>query len=529
MVYSYQTRPSAAQKLSPGGWDFLIVGFILWFAGLILDTVFAFLDPYVYAHINPGSLFLVAAYPAFFLGCWRLVPRQRQYIGSLGAILDLLVTCLSLTTLLGMILVSPLLTQVSASPAGLFWDLIFPVLDLALFFAVMYLSLTNSRRDLQIVFGGILLGCLALLWSDIAAAYIHLKFSPNPEWSSGLGWVTGSLLFFLGIILREKSPQFNPSRPKASTIALRVSQLLPVAATVVFLWYLLLDWQLRNEFSVPGGITSGLCIFVLILRQGVAAGEYQLQQFAMLVNSLADPAFILDQKGLFRLANPALIHHCRLEKEDELLGLNIRQFFQIDAAGPGWIGLALKDGWAGELELRQKSGGAVPVYLSLTPFHREGSRQVYLAGTAHDLSELKRQQADLRTAYEQVAAAHRQLEILNESLEQKVEEKTSSLSEAYARLEQQNRTLQKLDELNRLRLHGLPRAARAPDQYLRRDRAGPVQPPPASQAGAPVPRPGPVGDHPPESLCQDDPGRVFDRCGASADLPGAHLAQRDAG
>jgi signal transduction histidine kinase len=50
-------------------------------------------------------------------------------------------------------------------------------------------------------------------------------------------------------------------------------------------------------------------------------------------------------------------------------------------------------------------------------------------------------------AYQQITAAHQTLETLNEQLEQKVEEKTSSLSEAYKILEQQNQTLQKLDEL----------------------------------------------------------------------------------
>ncbi|HVN56439.1 MAG TPA: ATP-binding protein, partial [Anaerolineaceae bacterium] len=447
VVYPYQTRSATAPKYIPGGWDFIIVGLILWVAGLVLDTILAFQDPHAYAHLNPGSLFLTAAYPAFFSGCWRLVPRQRQYIGNLGAILDLLVTCLALTTLMGMILVNPLLSQVPSTPAGIFWEMIFPVLDIALFFALLYLSLTNPRGDLQILFAGFLLGCLALLWSDIAATYLHMKFSPYPDWSTGVGWVAGSTLIFLGILLREKRGESVGQNHTVSTLAIRVSQLLPIAATVVFVWYLLLDWRLRNDFFVPGGIIAGLCVFVIILRQGVIAGEAELQQFAMLVNSVAEPAFILDQHGKFKLANPALSQCCLLGKEDELLNQDFHQFFEIEVVEPGWLRQALKNGWTGEIALRQKSGDSIPVHLTLTPFQREGSRQLFLAGTAHDLSELKRQQADLLQAYEQVAAAHKQLEGLNESLEQKVAEKTRSLSEAYARLEQQNLTLQQLDEV----------------------------------------------------------------------------------
>jgi signal transduction histidine kinase len=57
------------------------------------------------------------------------------------------------------------------------------------------------------------------------------------------------------------------------------------------------------------------------------------------------------------------------------------------------------------------------------------------------------QQADLQIAYDQVAAAHRALEAMNENLERKVDEKMLSLSQAYAQLEQQNLTLQQLDRL----------------------------------------------------------------------------------
>ena len=83
----------------------------------------------------------------------------------------------------------------------------------------------------------------------------------------------------------------------------------------------------------------------------------------------------------------------------------------------------------------------------MRPIHRTGGDGLALAGTAHDLTLQKNQQAALQAAYEQIAMSHHQLETLNEVLEQKVEDKTRSLSEAYRILEQQNRTLQKLDEI----------------------------------------------------------------------------------
>jgi signal transduction histidine kinase len=54
---------------------------------------------------------------------------------------------------------------------------------------------------------------------------------------------------------------------------------------------------------------------------------------------------------------------------------------------------------------------------------------------------------ELRNAYDQIAADRAELEMLNEGLEQMVAEKTENLRQAYQRLEEQNISLQKLDEL----------------------------------------------------------------------------------
>ena len=53
-----------------------------------------------------------------------------------------------------------------------------------------------------------------------------------------------------------------------------------------------------------------------------------------------------------------------------------------------------------------------------------------LAGALHDLSDQKRQQAAIQKGYTDLQVLHRQLEELNAQLEQKVEERTHTLSEA---------------------------------------------------------------------------------------------------
>ncbi len=80
----------------------------------------------------------------------------------------------------------------------------------------------------------------------------------------------------------------------------------------------------------------------------------------------------------------------------------------------------------------------------ILPIERE---RLALAGTAHDLSQQKAQQAALQAALEQIESDRAQLERLNADLERLVAEKTADLSAAYARLEAQNRALRELDRL----------------------------------------------------------------------------------
>ena len=70
-----------------------------------------------------------------------------------------------------------------------------------------------------------------------------------------------------------------------------------------------------------------------------------------------------------------------------------------------------------------------------------------IAGVAYDLSEQKRQQNAIQKAYEELKTVYKQLAELNTQLEQKVEERTYTLSEANRQLEEQNKMLQALDQL----------------------------------------------------------------------------------
>jgi PAS domain S-box-containing protein len=173
----------------------------------------------------------------------------------------------------------------------------------------------------------------------------------------------------------------------------------------------------------------------------------ELQQYANLVNSIAEPAFVCDRHGRLRLINPALLATAGYSDVHELLGRPLDQILSPSEGINALLIRALRVGWLGEYHLRRSSGALIPISLALRPLLPSGDSRLALAGTAHDLSEEKRRQADLKRAYEQIAADRAELERLNAQLELKVAEKTASLSQAYSQLEEQNRELQQLDEM----------------------------------------------------------------------------------
>ncbi len=88
----------------------------------------------------------------------------------------------------------------------------------------------------------------------------------------------------------------------------------------------------------------------------------------------------------------------------------------------------------------------IPYLLSLSPIITE-TRQILIAGVAQNLSEQIHQRNTIQAAYDELNKVHNQLEELNVGLEHKVSERTTTLMDAYRRLEVQNKILQELDQL----------------------------------------------------------------------------------
>jgi signal transduction histidine kinase len=176
---------------------------------------------------------------------------------------------------------------------------------------------------------------------------------------------------------------------------------------------------------------------------GVRAGEIELQQYWQLFSSMAEPVFICDTSGLIRLGNPALAQALGRQAAHEINGTPLSAILEGQTLPAGMLERACREACSAEVILAERQAICL---LSLSPIISE-DRKMMMAGALHDLSDQKRQQAALQKGYTDLHELHSQLEDLNAKLEQKVEERTLTLTQAYQQMEEQNTRLQELDQL----------------------------------------------------------------------------------
>jgi len=430
-----------------------MVGLLLWTASNLLRML---TEP---ANLSFGPVLIdsahLAGYLAVLAGILVYPHRARRSFTPLRQILELAISSAATITLGWQLMVQPILNSTAVRRSAIFWRATYPLADLVLLVVLLDIILLTEPGRLDNAFKWVGFGLAALTISDLAYSLWILQ---NPYQVGGLidlGWATGYFAFGLSALASLVPAKDTSNLAPPGSIARflrnleeRLQTSLPLVATFVLGWYTVLSWQIRQRMDLFGLVMSILLVLALVARQGVAAGEMELQQYAMLVNSIAEPAFICNRNGLLRLVNPAMLASLgRQSSNEDLHNQPVLNLFDAPSLPADLLPIALAQGWSGEVRLVRQDGHTLPVYLSLRPIPRFFGERLALAGTAHDLTVQKNQQAALQAAYEQIAFAHHQLETLNEQLEAKVNEKTYSLSQAYAQLEQQNLALQKLDEL----------------------------------------------------------------------------------
>jgi len=430
-------------------WRYIGMGLALWLSGNLIRLGYDLFSPTGLPAIPLDDSCLIAGYIFLIWGLALFLAYPRQRFGLLRFWIEMMISSGAIVTLGWLIFIQPILTGISVNSGRAVWGVIYPIMDLvALVIAANALLIAELRR-LRASLSLIVPGLTAVLVGDLGYSYLFLHGQYQTGNVLDIGWVLGYLLISIGAVIQlsdSNQGSIFQSRVSIKTIQ-RAQAVLPFAATFALVWYSLVSWQMNGNLPPQALWISIALIVVLIADQGIRAGEYELREYAWLLDNAAEPAFICDIKGRIKLANPAFTKALEISPEEILSDRKIIDFVNEVSDPSGKLNPAVWNGWSGEVQVRRIDGLSFPAYLSLRPIAREEVGFQALAGTFHDLTEQKRQQQTLQEAYKQVALARQNLAVLNEQLEERVAEKTERLSQAYQQLAEQHQTLQSLDQL----------------------------------------------------------------------------------
>jgi PAS domain S-box-containing protein len=419
-------------------WRFVGLALLCWTIGNGIRTFYEGLRGATLPIFSAADVFILLAYPFFFYAL-VLYPFENRYAPSrFRFLLDATITS-GVVAALGWLTLAR--SGISIGRETLVPQ-IYPIVDLILIMILLNILLANRKARRTILIWGI--GLLAFFLSDYVYSML-VQFGSYQAGSLGsLGWVVGGLIFCLGSVIEAGSlPLKSQGRNIRFDLGARIQNVLPVSLVLALFWFVVVDWQMRGEISVLGLWMSLLLALALIVRVGIRTGEAELYKYWQLFSSLSEPTFICEKHGKILLANPAMLKALSLRDENQLIGMSLRVIFDDQILPADLLDRASRQECSLEISLHPNR---TPILLSLSPIFSDGQK-VLIAGSAHDLSEQKRQQEAVQKAYNELQVVYRQLEELNEQLEQKVAQRTSTLEEAYRRLETQNKMLQELDQL----------------------------------------------------------------------------------
>jgi PAS domain S-box-containing protein len=437
ILFTLPQMPDSSRR----AWLALGLSQLIWLIGAFLRHFF---QPLVAGETTIASVADILNLFGYLVAGYALLqyPFRSQHAPTrFRFILDAIISSGVVVTLGFLVLVRPLAVgfPVGAASLGI---VIYPIADCILLILLANFSLANWMPRSAARFLGA--AWTAFLISDYVYSSLTLIGSYRAGSLISLGWVCGSLLIGLAAIFEKEFLRGAPEATQTTIVpdlGVRFQRVLPIALVLVLLWYVLSDWRLRGVFSPYGLWMSVLLVVMLIVRLGIRAGEAELDRYWQLFKNLADPSFICDADGNIVLGNPACANLAGLQDQSELSGHSLFDMFGGISRG------AIRDAVGREhtLDAVLRRDGA-PFSLSLSPIITE-ARPALIAGVAHDLSEQKRQRDAIQRAYNELQTVHKKLEDLNAQLEQKVEERTSTLQQAYQQLEEQNRILQGLDQI----------------------------------------------------------------------------------
>jgi signal transduction histidine kinase len=436
-IFIILTLPQKKEE-SKRSWLALGIALSAWSLGAAIRTFYQAVLVKQLPSLSIADIPILAAYPCLFFAL-VLYPFENRYAPSrFRFILDATIMSGVVATL-GWIIITP--PASISSVASISVSYFYPISDLVLLMVLINLFLANRKARRSLLYWAI--GLALFFVSDFSySIQVQVGGYQVGDFTS-LGWIVGNFIFGASAVVEAAG--VTPKKPAslANDLGGRVQNVIPVAFVFVLFWFIIAKWQVSGQLSLLGLWMSVILSLVLIVRVGVLTGERELFKYWQFFSSMPEPTFICDPKGKILLANAALLRSRGLEDESQATRIPFQDFFEGKTMPEDLILQAARTPISIEVHFRENQ---VPYLLSLHPIY-SSPRQVFVAGIAYDLSSQKQHQKTVQNAYDELRNLSERLSKLNAQLEQRVEERTRTLSQALVRLEEQNKQLQELDQL----------------------------------------------------------------------------------
>lgn len=430
-------------------WRYLYISLTLWVSADAIESISWVVWGTPIPTPSVGDLLRFAGYLAALTSftAYPVLPPER--FGRFRDLLDQIILGLAALALFWLVFIGPILNIGMGNTAQIFWSAIFPVFDSVLLVLLLRLILLANHSHERGAFWSLGFAFLLIAVSNLADGYHILQGGTIGVGLIEGGWLASSIFLALAshlVVRVSVSDEDHEQRRGRQRISTRLEPLLPIAFTYAVVGLTAFDWWLSGEVDWIAIGAAVILSLLLVGRQGIIAGHFEMRQYATMVNSSADYAFICQQDGRILFSNPSLKRILGPE-DDPDKHIRFDHFAIVNEDETDIVNRASDGGWMGEISFRRLNGSHFPVLLSLMPVEdARGSRKL-LAGTAHDLTTIRERENELRGALDEVAAARADLEVLNVELEEKVQARTSELESTVAELEDLLEELKVLDRM----------------------------------------------------------------------------------
>ncbi len=390
----------------------------------------------------------LAGWVALAIAIIGLMLSQQKIAIKLKFLLDLFITVGAFLVLWYVIFLNPVTSNTNpdlAIPTDQIW---YSIEDVLLVVLSAYVFFFTDQKAHRTFLGLMVLASITFYITDttirldgIGENQILFALSAVTQWLSfALLWYSSRYALRLETEIQEQSS--TQQLIAGWAIRERIQETLPIALPLVMVIELLIFWQQNLPIEQTVLVGSAVIWLLLVARLGVAAGEFEMQQYALLFLNSAEAAFLSGPNWKFIQVNPAMVRLCGFSTRESMINQDIRMvlpnfddFIKSNKLEPS------------ETILLNSAGQRIPVELSHQVILLGFFKRKYHTGVIHDLTAQKNQQEMLQQAYNRVQAMQTELRQLNDDLEQRVVEKTASLETTYRQLEEQHTRLQSLDQM----------------------------------------------------------------------------------